>query len=347
MSLRASEIAELVDGTLEGADAEIEAVAPLDRAGPADLAFLADARYLSYLGDSSAGTVLVAKSLAQRALDGGRSTYVVVDDAHRALAKVLPRLYPERERRVAGVHPTAVVGPSRLGAEVAIGPYAVVGEGVAIGDRVRIGAHAVIGDGCEIAEDAELHAHVTLYPGVRVGARTILHSGVRVGVDGYGYVTEEGAHRKMPQVGSCSIGADVEIGANSTIDRGSIGATEIGDGVKIDNLVHIGHNVRVGENSMIVAQAGIAGSTTIGRRVTLAGQVGVNGHVEIGDDATLAAQAGVFGDVPAGAVYSGYPARPHREALRAQATLFRLPKLLRRLRALEREGRVGADEAEE
>ncbi|MFW6201589.1 MAG: UDP-3-O-(3-hydroxymyristoyl)glucosamine N-acyltransferase [Gemmatimonadota bacterium] len=342
MTLRASEIAELVDGTLEGGDAEIEGVAPLDRAGPSDLSFLADARYLAYLDDSSAGTVLVAKSLARRALEGGRSR-IVVDDAHRALAKVLPRLYPERERRAAGVHPTAVVGASRLGAEVAIGPYTVIGEGVTIGDRVRIGAHAVIGDGCEIAEDAELHAHVTLYPGVRVGERAILHSGVRVGVDGYGYVTEDGAHRKIPQVGSCTIGADVEIGANSTIDRGSVGATEIGDGVKIDNLVHIGHNVRVGENSMIIAQTGIAGSTTIGRRVTLAGQVGVSGHVEIGDDATLAAQAGVFGDVPAGAVYSGYPARPHREALRAQATLFRLPKLLRRLRALEPEARDGGE----
>ena len=190
-----------------------------------------------------------------------------------------------------------------------------------------------------------LHAHVALYPGVRVGARTIVHAGARLGVDGFGYVYTDGAHRKVPQVGSCVIGEDVEIGANTTIDRGSIGATEIGRGVKIDNLVHIAHNVRIGENSIIVAQVGIAGSTTVGRHVTLAGQAGIPGHVTIGDGATVAAQAGVFGDVPPGETWSGYPARPHRESLRAQASVARLPKLMERLRALERAvfGKPGSD----
>src|SRR5690606_37227911 len=149
---------------------------------------------------------------------------------------------------------------------------------------------------------------VTLYPGVRIGARTIVHSGARLGVDGFGYVFAEGMHRKVPQVGGCVIGADVEIGANTTIDRGSIGQTEIGDNVKIDNQVHIGHNVRVGPRSLLVAQVGVAGSTEIGSGVTLGGQVGVSGHLTIGDGATVAAQAGVFGDLPGGAVYSGYPA---------------------------------------
>jgi UDP-3-O-[3-hydroxymyristoyl] glucosamine N-acyltransferase len=146
----------------------------------------------------------------------------------------------------------------------------------------------------------------------------------------------EGEHRKVPQVGSLIIGDDVEIGANTCIDRGSVGPTEIGNGVKIDNLVHIGHNVRVGDLSIIVAQVGISGSTTIGRGVTLAGQAGLVGHITIGDGATIGAQAGVIGDVPAGAVYSGYPARPHKEAMRAQGALFKLPELIKRMRAMER-----------
>jgi UDP-3-O-[3-hydroxymyristoyl] glucosamine N-acyltransferase len=222
-----------------------------------------------------------------------------------------------------------------LGAGVSIGPYVVVERDTRLGAGVRVGAHTVVGEGCELADGVVLHAQVTLYPGVRIGARSIIHSGVRLGVDGFGYVFAEGLHRKVPQVGGCHIGADVEIGANSTVDRGSIGFTEIGDNVTIDNMVHIGHNVRVGDRSLLVAQVGVAGSTVIGEGVTLGGQAGVAGHLTIEAGTTVAAQAGVFGDLPGGAVYSGYPARPHKEALRAQAGLSRLPRLIRRIQALE------------
>jgi UDP-3-O-[3-hydroxymyristoyl] glucosamine N-acyltransferase len=342
--VKASEIADLVGGSLFGGDRGVSGVAPLDRSRPDDLSFVASARYLSQVAASQAGALLVARDLADR-LDDPRPR-IIVTDVHRALATVLQQMYPEAPV-VPGVHASAVLGPAvRMGERVCIGAYAVIGEGSRLGDDVSIGAHTVVGPDCDIGDGVVLHPHVSLYGRVRIGPRSIVHSGARLGVDGFGYVFEDGRHRKVPQVGDCRIGADVEIGANTTIDRGSVGPTIIGDGVKIDNLVHLGHNVRVGELSIVVAQVGVAGSARIGRGVTLGGQVGIPGHIEIGDGATLGAQAGVFGDIPAGATYSGYPARPHREALRAQAALFRLPDLVRRLRSLERAvlGREGAEE---
>ena len=333
--MRLSEIQERVGGRRTGsADPDIRGVAALDRAEESDLSFVADPKYLRYVAATRAGALLIAAELGDRV--GSDRPALLVDDAHRALADVLTALYPA-PRHAPGIHPTAVVAAdAEVGDDARIDAYAVVGAGSRIGARAWIGPHCVVGQRCALGEDSVLHAHVTLYDGVSVGARSILHSGVRAGVDGFGYVHVKGAHRKVPQVGSCVIGADVEIGANTTIDRGSIGVTEIGDGVKIDNLVHLGHNVRVGPHAIIVAQAGVAGSTQIGRYAVLGGQAGIGGHVEIGDGAQIAGQAGVFGDVPAGATYSGYPARPHKEALRAQAALFRLPETLKKLRALER-----------
>ncbi|MCI0433030.1 MAG: UDP-3-O-(3-hydroxymyristoyl)glucosamine N-acyltransferase [Gemmatimonadetes bacterium] len=333
--MKASEIAQLVQGTLEGGDdPDITGIAPLDRAGPGQLAFLADARYLHQVNGTRATLLLVSRELAGRCpSDRPR---IIVPDAHGALAAILPRLYPEPTPET-GVHPSAVVGAGvQLGDRVSLGAYAVVEPGARIGDRCRIGSHCVIGRDCVLGDDVVLYPHVTLYASVRVGDRSILHSGVRLGVDGFGYAFVDGAHCKIPQVGGCVIGSDVEIGANTTVDRGSIGTTEIGNGVKIDNLVQVGHNVRIGDHAIIVAQVGISGSTDIGRYATLGGQVGVVGHLQIGEGAKIAARGAVWGDVPPRSVYSGDPARPHMETLRARAGLSRLPELVKRVVALEK-----------
>ena len=335
--MKASAIAQAVDGRLEGeSDPDIAGAAPLDHAAPTDLTLLAAPRYATDAAATTAGAVLVTEDLSGRIRDG--VPRIIVADPHAALAAVLPLLYPPSPQP-AGVQPTAVLEAGvSLGADVTIGAYAVIGAGSRIGDGAVIGPHVVIGRLCRIDAGAYLHAHVTLYDGVIVGERSILHAGVRAGVDGFGYSHRDGRHVKVPQVGRCVIGADVEIGANCCIDRGSIGSTMIGDGCKIDNLVHIAHNVQLGQHCIVVAQVGIAGSTKAGRYVTFGGQAGINGHIVIGDGATIAAQAGVFGDVAPGETVSGYPARPHRDALRAQAALFRLPEVVKRLRALERGG---------
>jgi UDP-3-O-[3-hydroxymyristoyl] glucosamine N-acyltransferase len=334
--MRASEIAKLVGGRFEGAhDPEITDVAAIDRAAPHELTFIAHAKYAAYLPQSKAGALLVAEALTERA--GHTVPRIVVKDVHRALAQLLAQFHPA-PRPAAGVHATAVIGAgAELADDIIVEPYAVIGERVRIGSGAWIGAHCVIGPDCRIGDETRLHPHVTLYSKVQLGARGIIHSGTRLGSDGFGYAFENGQHRKVPQVGGVLIGDDVEIGANCTVDRGSVGPTEIGNGVKIDNLVHVGHNVRIGDLSVIVAQVGISGSTVLGKGVTLAGQAGVPGHLHIGDGATLAAKSAPFGDVPAGATYSGFPARPHKEFLRAQSALLKLHELMKRVRTLEKQ----------
>jgi UDP-3-O-[3-hydroxymyristoyl] glucosamine N-acyltransferase len=212
---------------------------------------------------------------------------------------------------------------------VSIAAHVVIGDDTAIGDGVVIGANSVIGERAFVGASSRLHPAVTVYAGSRIGERVILHSGAVIGSDGFGYVYRENQHQRIPHIGGCIIESDVEIGANTTIDRGSVSDTVIGAGTKIDNLVHIAHNVRIGRLCLIMAQAGIAGSSTVEDGAIIAGQVGVGGHTTIGRGARVGGQAGVFGDIPPGETWSGYPARPHKEALRTQAALFKLAKLIR------------------
>lgn len=332
--MRFAEVARLAGGELQGPpQGVVRGVAPLETAGPDHLSFVASAQYLPYLPASQAALVLLPSGLAGQAPEG--RSMVLVADPHRALAEVLPRLYPEPPV-AAGVHPAATVHPeAHLGDNVAVGPFAVVESGVELAVGVRIGAHAWVGAGAAVGEGSTIHPHATIGPGVTIGARCVVYSGARIGSDGFGYVWADGRHLRVPQVGGCRLEDDVEIGANSTIDRGSVGDTVIGRGTKIDNLVHVGHNVQIGEHAIVIAQVGISGSTTVGDGAILGGQAGFAGHLRIGAGARVGAQAGVISDVEPGSTVSGYPARPHREALRAQASLFRLPRLLERLRALE------------
>jgi UDP-3-O-[3-hydroxymyristoyl] glucosamine N-acyltransferase len=336
-TLSATEVAALTRGRLVGpADVTVATIAPLERAGPGDLTFLASARYLPYLEPSRASIVLCAEAFA--AEPGGPATRIVVSDPHAALLAVLAVLYPT-PAWTPGVHPSAIIGPGATWDDpVAIAPHVVLGRGVRLGRNVRVAANCVIGDGVTIGDDSELHPLVTCYPGTTIGRRVTVHSGARLGSDGFGYVPgrDGAAHRKIPHVGRCVIGDDVEIGANACVDRGSVDDTVIGDGTKLDNLVHIAHNVHVGRRCLILALAGIAGSSHVEDDVIIAGEVGISDHVTIGQGARVLVQAGVIGDVAPGSTVWGSPARPHREVLRAQAALYRLAPLAAKLESLAR-----------
>ena len=333
--LTADAIAQRVKGTVHGdGTASVSGIAPLERAAPTDLSFLSGRKYAAAMAASRAGIVLVPPELTD--LPSPAAARIAVAKPHDALLELIPHFHKTAGLpRGQGIHPTAQVGRGAvLGDDVGLGPNVVVGAGATIGDRVVIQANAVIGDGVRIGRDCVLWPGVVLYPGTELGDRVLLHAGVRIGSDGYGYVFRNGAHTKIPHVGGCRIESDVEIGANSTVDRGSIDDTVIGAGTKIDNLVHIGHNVQIGRACLIMAQVGIAGSVRIGNGCIIAGQAGLGGHIVVGDGVRIAGQAGVFGSVPDGETWSGYPARPHRQSLRASAALLKLPDMLKRIERL-------------
>jgi len=332
-TITAEAIAALVAGELIGdGKAAVSGIAPLDRAEAQHLSILASGKYAPMLATSKAGVVLIDPKFRDAA--GAPRARILVKQPLEKLLSVLPRLYPQAAA-VPGVAASARIGKgATLGERVSVGEYAVIEAGAAIGTDTVIGAHCVVGAGATVGEESRLWPGVTIYPGAAIGARVNIHSGARIGCDGFGYVFQGGAHTKIPHVGRCIVGDDVEIGANTTIDRGSIDDTVIGKGTKIDNLVQIAHNVRIGERCLLIAQVGIAGSVTIGDDCIIGGQAGLRGHISVGKGARIAGQAGVFGDIPPGETWSGYPARPHREALRASGALFKLAGMMRRLEKL-------------
>jgi UDP-3-O-[3-hydroxymyristoyl] glucosamine N-acyltransferase len=337
---RLAELAELVGGRVDGdPERAVDAIRTLEAAGPRDLSFLTHPRYRGQAAASAAGALLVGPGLAEMRRDG--RDLLVADDPAYALARLLALFHPG-ERREPGVHPTAVLEPgSAVDPTAYVGVYAVIGAGSRIGAGAAVHALAVVGRGCTVGEGAVLHPHAVLYDRTEVGAGAVVHAGAVLGGDGFGYATHAGAHHKVPQVGRVVIETEVEIGANSTIDRATLGETRIGAGTKIDNLVQVGHNVQVGRHSILCGQAGIAGSTRLGDGVVLAGQAGVAGHLQIGDRAQVAAKSAALTSVAPGTTVAGIPAVEMRKWRRQTVLLSRLERLSRRLRALEK--RLGVD----
>lgn len=322
-SLTVAAIAELVGGRLVGdGGLEVSAIGPLDRAGPEALSFLVSARYLDAFRSSAAGVVLLAEQFAGESAGPGRR--IVVADPYRAVQAVALRLYPVAppER---GIHPTAILGAgTSIGDAASIAPCVVVGRAARIGARATLGAHVTVGDGVAIGDDTTIDPGVTIYPGTVIGARVVIKAGAVLGSPGFGFMEGGEVPDRRLHIGRCIIGDDVEIGANATVDRGSLDDTVIGDGTKLDNMVHVGHNVRLGRRCLVAAQCGFAGSVRVGDGVLIGGHVAVNGHMSIGTGARIAGASVVYGHVPAGETWGGHPARPHRESLRQQAALARL-----------------------
>jgi UDP-3-O-[3-hydroxymyristoyl] glucosamine N-acyltransferase len=333
MTRTIKELAEFLGCTLEGdGTAHLSGVASPATAGPAELIYVESPRHLDRAAASAAKCVVIAPGFALPAKILLRAANPKLAFA-RAAGWLLPSAPVAK-----GIHATALIAPSaKLAPGVAVGPYAVIEEDARIGADAEIGAFCFIGRGAALGEGCRLYPRVTLYAGARLANRVILHSGVVIGSDGFGYVTEGGKRWKFPQVGDVYIQDDVEIGANATIDRGSLDRTDIGVGTKLDNLVHIAHNVRIGANTVIAAQTGISGSVIVGKNVVIGGQVGVADHCEIQDGAVIGAQAGVptGKTVRSGQIVWGTPARALDKFKKQFAWFSRLPELAERIKALE------------
>jgi UDP-3-O-[3-hydroxymyristoyl] glucosamine N-acyltransferase len=312
---------------------EIQGVASLEEASASDITFLGNPKYLRQLQTCQAGAILVSSQFS----DALPMPALRVENPYLAFAQAI-ELFHRKPRLPLGIHPTAVLGEGVvLGQNVTIAAYVVIGNQVHIGDQVTIHPHCVIYDGAVIGSGSILHSHVVVRETVRIGERVVLQNGVVIGADGYGFVTlKDGSHYKILQAGTVVLDDDVEVQAQSTIDRATIGTTRVGHGTKIDNLVQVGHGSTIGKHSLICAQVGLAGSTKVGNHVILAGQVGAAGHLEIGDRAIASAQTGIHNDVEPGAIISGYPGIPNKLWLKSVAIFNRLPEMYQSLKQLQR-----------
>jgi UDP-3-O-[3-hydroxymyristoyl] glucosamine N-acyltransferase len=330
---RLSDLADRIGARLVGDGERVVAgIAPIEEAGPGQVTFLANPKYARFAKDSKA-TAIIAKEV----VPGAQTAFLLSDNPYFAFACAMEAFHPPA-RPVPGISDKAVVDPSaRLGRDVAVAPFVVIQEGAEVGDRTVLFPGVHVGKGTSIGPDCLAYPHVVLYHDVKVGSRVILHAGCVIGSDGFGFAQTAEGFRKIPQAGTVEIGDDVEIGANTTIDRAVLGVTRISRGTKLDNLVQVGHNVVIGSDTVIAAQAGISGSVRIGSRVMIGGQAGLAGHLEVEDGILLGAKSGVPDSlrVSEARVWSGIPAMPHPVWLRMAALLPKLPELFRRVKRLE------------
>lgn len=337
--MRLADVAAIVHGRVLGDPAaDIRGVARIEEAGEGHISFLANPKYRKHLATTRATAVLVADDSGEaRPGHGGTASLVVVGDPYAAFMALLDHFHPGPSRPAPGIDPSARVSPTAsLGRDVTVGANAVIGERCFVGDRTVVSHGALLGDDVAVGEDSLLMENVVVRYACRLGRRVTLHPGVIIGSDGFGFAPRSGgAYEKIPQRGTVVIEDDVEIGSNTTVDRATLGETRICRGAKLDNLIQIGHNVLIGEDTVIVAQAGIAGSTKIGKHCVIAGQVGIVGHLTIADNVTIGAQSGVSKSLnESGQTYSSSPAMEHRRALRISGALRQLPELLTEVRAL-------------
>jgi len=325
------EIAKFLNGELVGdPDLEISGLAKIQSATAGELTFLANPKYGKYLESTQASAVLINKSQQTPGLD-----HIKVDDPYLSFLEILNLFFPSKDPDFNGVHSTAVVSETAdIGLNVQIGPNVFVGESVKIGDNSIIYPNCVLLDNVQIGKNCRFHPGVSVREGCKIGNGVIIHDGTVIGSDGFGFAPDGEKYKKIPQMGIVVIEDDVEIGANATIDRATIGETIIKNGSKIDNLVQIAHNVEIGENTVVAAQTGISGSTIVGKHVTMAGQVGTVGHIEIGDNAILAAQSGVSKSVPAGEIWFGSPAMTIMKQKKIEANLRHLPEMSKKVNKL-------------
>lgn len=338
MELSAAAIAEFLGGVVEGDPSTlVSEFSKIEEGRAGALSFLSNPKYEHYLYTTEASVVLVNKS--QKLERPVRATLVRVDDAYGSLARLLT-LVAEKRPRKKGIHPTACVEPTAVvGQDVYVGPYAYVGENVILEDEVQVYPHVFVGDNSRVGARSILYAGAKVYHDIEIGVNCIIHAGAVIGADGFGFAPQpDGTYTKIPQLGNVVIGDNVEVGANTTIDRAAMGATRVGPGVKLDNLVQIAHSVEVGENTVIAAQSGIAGSTKVGKRCMFGGQVGLVGHIEIADEVKLGAQAGVSNSIRTpGESMQGTPAMPIRLFFRSSAAVRRLPDMLVEVERLRRQ----------
>jgi len=327
-----AELARIVGGEVAGdASVTISGLAGISEAKEGDITFLANQKYRSRLLESRASAVIAAESI-----EGMRVPFLLTPDPYLAYAKIAHFLFQKPYKAQGISNEAAIAASARIGRDASIFPLVYIGENVTTGNRVALYPGAYIGDNSVIGDDVVFYPNVTVQHKSIIGNRVVLHPGVVIGGDGFGYARDGKKSTKIPQVGFVQIDDDVEIGANSTVDRAALGKTWIKRGVKIDNLVMVAHNVVIGEDTVIVAQSGIAGSTKVGNGVVLAAQSGIVGHIKIGDSATVTAQSGLTKDIPPKSIFSGTPAVPYRNWLKSSIIINRLPELHKDFKALQK-----------